>query len=178
MSMAGMQHGGMQGMQHGGMQGMQTATNTQDLQAIFNRMMADPVIRERVATDPLLQRMLAALPSGTVPGQPAAGMNMPGMQHGNMQQMPGMSMGTATMTEAQRQATEFILRLLADPSVEQRIHGDPDLHRMWSDPEVQRRLAELRAARGTAQQQQQPRQQQPPQPQRQSPATPPRHQHP
>ena len=183
MSMAGMEHGGMQGMQHGTAQRTPNTANTQDLQAIFNRMMADPVIRERVATDPLLQRMLASLPAGsTGGGQPAGAANMPGMQHGNMQQMPGMNMGAAPMTEAQRQAAEFITRLLADPSVEQRIHSDPDLHRIWSDPEVQRRIAELRAAQRAATQppgqQLQPRPQQQPQQQRQPPPAPPRHQHP
>ena len=34
------------------------------LRAIYLRMMADPVIRERVRTDPVLQRMMAALPAG------------------------------------------------------------------------------------------------------------------
>jgi hypothetical protein len=42
------------------------------------------------------------------------------------------------------QALDFAVRLLSDPEVEARIHSDPRLHQLWSDPEVQRRLAELR----------------------------------
>ncbi len=42
------------------------------------------------------------------------------------------------------QALDFVVRLLSDPQVEARIHSDPRLHALWSDPEVQRRLAELR----------------------------------
>lgn len=39
---------------------------------------------------------------------------------------------------------EFIVRLLSDPAVESRIHSDARLHQLWSDPEVQRRIEELR----------------------------------
>jgi len=189
MSMAGM-HGGMQGMQAGGnMQGMQHGNmrgaqgaqggmNEQTLRAIYERMMADPVIRERVATDPMLQRMIAGLPSAAG-RQPAGGMNMPGMQHGNMQgmqgdrqPMAGMNMGAAgAMTEERQRAVEFIVRLLSDPSVEARIHADPALHRLWSDPDVQRRLAELRSAQPAAQPGAQP-------PARRPQPQPPQHRHP
>jgi hypothetical protein len=37
-----------------------------------------------------------------------------------------------------------VARLLADPRVEARVHADPRLHRLWSDPDVQRQLAEAR----------------------------------
>lgn len=120
-----------------------------DLQAIHDRMMADPVIRERVATDPVLQRMLAALPPHQ-PGQTMPGMTMPGMQHGGMA-MESMSLRDARMTpsamsEARRVANDFIVRLLADPAVEARIHELPELHALWSDPDVQRRIRALRRA--------------------------------
>ena len=46
------------------------------LRAIHLRMMADPVIRERVRTDPVLQRMLADLPAGEAS---ITSMDMPGM---------------------------------------------------------------------------------------------------
>jgi hypothetical protein len=48
------------------------------------------------------------------------------------------------------QAIDFAVRLLSDPEVEARIHSDPRLHQLWSDPEVQRRLAELRRAQPAA----------------------------
>jgi hypothetical protein len=159
-SMAGMQHGdatqGMAGMT--GMQQGQSGSEAQ-LRAIYERMMSDPVIRERVATDPQLQRMIAALPGG----QAAEGMQgmqgMQGMDHGSMPGMSGgapggMSVGGMTagpdtvMSEERRQAIEFVVRLLSDPTVAARVDRDPDLRRLRDDPEVQRRLAELRRAQG------------------------------
>ena len=98
----------------------------QRLHEIHLRMMADPVIRDRVATDPVLQRMLVEMdmammmpPTATAGGGDAA---------------PGDA----------EQAMDFIVRLLSDPEVEARIHADPRLHQLWSDPEVQRRLEEMR----------------------------------
>ena len=155
----GMQHGGMpgmqaqpgaqdtmQGMQHGNMPGMQQqpgAQGTMDMELMMRmheRMMADPVIRERMATDPVLQRMMQQMQT------------MPQMQGPGMTNMPGMNMGAPAAAgateEDRRQAIEFIVRLLSDPSVEARVHADPELHRLWLDPEVQRRLAELRAQAG------------------------------
>jgi hypothetical protein len=44
----------------------------------------------------------------------------------------------------------FLVRLLADPAVEARIHGDARLHALWSDPDVQRLLADLRRRHATA----------------------------
>ncbi len=93
---------------------------------IHERMMADPVIRERVATDPVLQGMMREMHGGaTTSAAP-----------------PGAAADSA-------RAIDFAVRLLSDPAVEARVHADPELHRMWSDPEVQRRLAELRARRAT-----------------------------
>jgi hypothetical protein len=143
---AGMQHGAapavqgqMQGMDHAGMQHGQATEkdapagmDMQRMMEMHERMMADPVIRERVATDPVLQRMMQGMHGGAA---------MPGMEHGAMQASPA---GAAADTA---QAVDFIVRLLADPEVEARIHADPRLHRLWNDPEVQRRLAELRRQR-------------------------------
>ena len=147
-----MNAGAMAGMDHGAMAGAQDSSS---LRAVVDRMLADPVIRERAATDPVLQRMLQA--SGGANASMAGMGNMAGMQHGNMPmgQTPnavsGMSMNSAAAAglspEEQRLRNDFILRLLADPGIEARIHADPQLHRLWSDPEVQRRLQELRGAR-------------------------------
>ena len=61
---------------------------------------------------------------------------------------PGHSMqganGGAVDASDREQASDFIVRLLSDPAVEARIHSDPQLHQLWSDPDVQRRLAELK----------------------------------
>jgi hypothetical protein len=126
--------GGAPGMQHGGMQMDQTMM--QGMMEMHLRMMEDPVIRERVATDPTLQRMMQGMP----------GM-MQRMQPGHSMPMEGMPMrGAASAAEAdRRQAMEFIVLLLSDPKVASRVHSDPELHRLWSDPEVQARLQELRA---------------------------------
>lgn len=140
-----------------------SAQDTSALRAVLDRMLSDPVIRERVATDPALQRMLAQ--SGMRPATSASAGGMTGMQHGNMNMpstpggsaMPGMQHGdapapgsstTSQLTEEERRIREeFVLLLLNDPTVESRIHADPRLHRLWSDPDVQRRLWELRATR-------------------------------
>ena len=145
MSMAGMDHGAMpgmshegmaggtasppaapgqmDGMDHAGMPGMQTGAGAQgagmtmeQMMAMHARMMQDPVIRERVATDPVLRQM--------------------------MQQMGAI---TSAASPAEREANDFILRLFADPDVVSRVNSDPELRRLWEDPEVQRRLAEIRA---------------------------------
>jgi hypothetical protein len=41
-------------------------------------------------------------------------------------------------------AMELIVRLLADPQVERRIHADPELHEVWSDSRVQEHLEMMR----------------------------------
>ena len=93
---------------------------------MHERMMADPVIRARVAADSALQRMMTEV-HGDARGTGH------GAEHG----------GGAPAADS-AQALDFVVRLLSDPEVEARIHSDPRLHRLWSDPEVQRRLAELR----------------------------------
>ena len=129
--------------------------NVQQLTAIFQRMMADPVIRERVATDPVLQRMLQSAGVAAMSGMPGAqGMThgtMPGMQ-GVQQGMEGMdhnSMQTpAGVTAAdQQQAVDFILRLLSDRRVASEVNDNDRLRRLYADPDVQRRLSELRSGR-------------------------------
>jgi hypothetical protein len=89
------------------------------------RMMDDPVIRERVASDSVLQHMMSEM-------------------HTMMPAEHSMSGIGAEAGSDMEQAMDFIVRLLSDPAVESRIHADPRLHQLWSDPEVQRRLAELR----------------------------------
>jgi hypothetical protein len=71
---------------------------------------------------------------GAQPAQPGhAGHAMPGMQ--------GMS-------REMHRAMEFIVRLLADPQIDARIHADPRLHQIWADPEVQRHLQMMRQMHG------------------------------
>ena len=145
---------GMAGMDHGttaqGAAGVQGISG-EAMVAVFQRMLADPVIRERIATDPVIQQLLGGDSSAVRAGQGAGA--MPGMDHSNMPGMTPPAGGNATnratpapMTEERRQAIEFAVRLLSDPAVEARIHSDPELHKLWSDPEVQRRLTELRRA--------------------------------
>lgn len=153
--------GAMSGMDHGAMAGGNTEDTT-GVRAILDRMLADPVIRERAATDPVLQRMMQQTASMAGMGAMQHGaMNMSptqrdtagmaGMQHGNTpigqtSAMTGMNM-TPMSAEERRLRDDFILRLLADPTIESRIHADPQLHRLWSDPDVQRRFQELRGTR-------------------------------
>jgi hypothetical protein len=104
--------------------GMMSQDAMRLMHEMHERMMADPVIRERVATDPVLQRMMAEMNMSISPAVPLQNTGAAG-----------------TDTE---QAMDFVVRLLSDPEVEARIHSDPRLHQLWSDPEVQRRLQELR----------------------------------
>ena len=180
---------GMAGMDHGAMtQGQGTSMqdiSMETMMAVYRRMMADPVIRERVATDPVIQQLLGGDSSVARAAQGTAGA-MPGMDHSNMPGMgPSAGGGAASqptpapMSEERRQAIEFAVRLLSDPSVEARIHSDPELHKLWSDPEVQRRLTELRRTQlqspTRAPTRPQPTRPQPAQPQ---PTQPPPHNHP
>lgn len=174
--------GAMAAMQHG------AAEDTGGMRAVYERMMADPVIRERAATDPVLQQLMRA--AGLTAPTAGATTAMPGMEHGGMPGMqhsvtpgaaaPGTTADAAALlapnasAEDRARAVEFIVRLFSDPAVEARIHNDPELHRLWADPEVQRRLAELRAARSAPRQQPAPTPRPTPVPQ---PATP-SHQHP
>ncbi len=71
---------------------------------------------------------------GAQPAQPAhEGHGMPEMQ--------GMS-------PEMHRAMEFIIRMLADPQVDARIHANPRLHQLWADPEVQRHLQMMRQMHG------------------------------
>lgn len=93
---------------------------------MHQRLMADPVIRARVESDPELRAIVTEM-------------------HGEAAMGPG-----AAVESDSAQALDFVVRLLSDPEVQARIHSDPRLHALWSDPEVQRRLAELRRTEPTA----------------------------
>lgn len=165
-SMAGMSHGAMAGMGQDapgmpGMPGMPGANPTQGmsaqtLQAIVDRMLADPVIRERVATDPVLQRLLAATPASAT-----SGAGMQGMQHGNMPGMGGMPQGNqgtrgatiapsgampgmdhSNMPGMQRGAVPAGPSALAPgaPMTEERRQAIEFLVRLFSDPAVEGRI--------------------------------------
>jgi hypothetical protein len=115
------EHSAMPGMQPA--QGAPASANVQ-MTELHERLMADPIIRQRLEADTALHRLV--------------------------QQMHGTTSRVATEGAASdsAQAIDFAVRLLADPQVQARVHSDPRLHRLWSDPEVQRRLAELRRQQG------------------------------
>jgi hypothetical protein len=105
---------------------------------------------------------VAALPTPTVP----RGMSMAGMDHAghaahgdpaahadHADHAPPAQDAHADhagheMTPAMHRAMEFIVRLLADPQVEARIHADPRLHETWARPAVQQYLQRLRQMHG------------------------------
>lgn len=126
--------------QHAGHEPSAGITDNQQMrlmQEIHTRMMADPVIRERVATDPVLQRLMQRMARG--PGSDTTGDHA---AHGD---------AAAADSAGAREAMEFVTLLLSDPKVEERLHADPKLHRLWSDPEVQRCLATLRQLKDSGQ---------------------------
>lgn len=112
--------------QAGGIPQTPSSMSMEGMRAMHDRMMADPVIRERIATDPVLRRMMSDLAVD------------PGADH------TAHGSGGAPADSAGRAAMEFVLLLLERPDVEARIHADPRMHALWSDPAVQQCLRALR----------------------------------
>ncbi|HUE95321.1 MAG TPA: hypothetical protein VMN39_01600 [Longimicrobiaceae bacterium] len=108
--------------------GMTSEEHMRTMHEMHVRMMADPQIQQRVAADSALQRMMAEMQSAMMSGQPA-------------DQSAGASGSDVDLVGA------FILRLLADPGIEGRIHADPTLHQLWSDPALQEELRRMRESR-------------------------------
>jgi hypothetical protein len=121
---AGAAAAGHVGMQHGAAPEAD-GEHMRRMHELHTRMLADPVIRARLKADPELSRMVEEMEAAA----PAAA---------------SLPLPAGTDAADREQAIEFIVRLLSDPEVEARVHSDPELHRLWADPEVQRRLAELR----------------------------------
>jgi hypothetical protein len=59
--------------------------------------------------------------------------------------------GAGSDTTEARQVMEFVTLLLSDPRIEARVHADPRLHRLWSDPQVQRCLETMRRLKASGQ---------------------------
>jgi hypothetical protein len=120
------------------MDAMADSTQLRLMHEIHARMMADPVIRERVATDPVLHQLLQRMPRAMRGDSTGA--------HAD-HRMAGVPPDTA---EA-RQVMEFVTFLLSDSTVEARVHADPRLHRLWLDPDVQRCLQTMRRLKSSGQ---------------------------
>jgi hypothetical protein len=99
---------------------------------------------------------VAELPTPTVPrGMSMAGTDHTAMGHadtadahaGHVQQ-PDSTPAMPEMSPEVHRAMEFIVRLLADPQVQARIHATRRLHELWSDPAVQRHLDMMRRMHG------------------------------
>ena len=88
-----------------------------------------PLAQGKVGRDPVLREMMRAVPSSP----DSAGAHA------------GHDISTAPGEAAAQAAMEFVLLLLSDPQIESRIHADPEMHRLWTDPAVQRCLATMRS---------------------------------
>jgi hypothetical protein len=77
-------------------------------------------------------------------------MQRPGAHEGHAPAPPA-GRGATADTSAAREAMEFVTLLLSDPQIEARVHTDPRLHRLWSDPAVQRCLERMRRLRAAGQ---------------------------
>jgi hypothetical protein len=130
-SMAGMQHAGAK-------DSAMDSEQVRVMQEIYMRMMADSVIRERAANDPVLQQLMQRMPEG-MRGDTT------GVHAGH-----GADSAAADTPEARR-AMEFVTLLLSDPQIEARVHADERLHRLWSDPDVQRCLETMRRLKASGQ---------------------------
>ena len=129
-SMAGMQHAG-------GDSAMAESEQLRVMQEIYARLMADPVIRERAAKDSVLQRLMERVPHG--------------MRGDSMDVHAGHRVDSAGTEADGRRTMELVTLLLSDPEIEARVHADPRLHRLWSDPDVQRCLETMRRLKASGQ---------------------------
>jgi hypothetical protein len=117
---------------------MMDSGQVQVMQEIYMRMMADPVIRERVAADTVLQQLMQRMPEGMM-GDTTA------LHAGHRAD------SAAADTPEARRAMEFVMLLLSNPQIEARVHADERLHRLWSDPDVQRCLETMRRLKASGQ---------------------------
>ncbi len=102
------------------------AGSMDQMMEMHRRMMADPVIRERVETDPVLKSLMSNMDSTHTPTASAPDPNA-------------------------RAAMEFVTRLLSDPTIEARIQADPQLRPLWADPAVQQCLATMKRLKASGQ---------------------------
>jgi hypothetical protein len=116
-----------------------------ELHEMHVRLMQDPVIRQRMMADTALHGMMMRMME-RMPAEHRA--EMLRMMHGG--DAGHAEHGAAASPGEVERGLDFVARLLSDPEVAARVHADPELHRLWSDPEVQRRLAELRARQAPA----------------------------
>jgi hypothetical protein len=114
-AMPGREDHAMPGMQH-------DRISLRQVTELLDRMIADDTIRQRVEADSTLRRLTNEIRETARTGRDAEG----------GREMDG------------HQTMEFIVRLLADPQVDARIHADPELHRLWADPAVQHHLRMMR----------------------------------
>lgn len=109
------------------------------LGVIVQRLLSDPVIRERAASDPKLQEMLRGVGMGMTP--------MADMHPSGISGMSGMSgMSGDLSREDQAAADAFMVRLLMDPAVKEDVGKSQARRRLFQDPDLQRKLVELGAA--------------------------------
>lgn len=117
--------------------------------AVLERMLADPVIRERIATDPLLHVLVEAVAPPTAGIAPMADAidhaGMAGMDHGAMGAMdhgamPGMAPAAGVDATADEKLRALAAVLLRDPAIRMRVQTDPELRTLWSDASVRRFL--------------------------------------
>ncbi|HYJ79171.1 MAG TPA: hypothetical protein VEW03_06205, partial [Longimicrobiaceae bacterium] len=103
---------------------------------LYRHLTTDPVIYSVVAGDSALLRTLRDF-----------WLELPHAERLRLMRPPGREApeGEPPLPEAvARRAGAVVVRLLADPRVEARVHAGPALHQRWSDPRVQRVLAALR----------------------------------
>jgi hypothetical protein len=94
---------------------------------VQRRLHADHA-RHELWEDPAVQRHLATMREAVTTGA------MP--DHDQMDR------------EGMHRAMDLFVRMLADPEVDARIHADPELHRLWEDPAVQRHIEMMREMHG------------------------------
>lgn len=127
------------GIQHGAPAAVPNDSSTQQLLALLRRMMADPVIRERVANYPGMQAMLRSFADVIAAQGPQESADAASMGHRSMAH-------PATDHQTQLLAEQFIARLLAKTDVQERIQTQSTWRRLWADPELRQRLANLRVS--------------------------------
>jgi hypothetical protein len=126
--------------------GMGFVARLLDDAAVQRRIHAVPELHE-AWEDPAVQRHLEMMRRMHGEHGDAAGHQHPGARQQEHDRDRQAMMERMAGDPGMRRAMDFVVRIMDDPGVRQRIHAVHELHEAWEDPEVQRHLEMMRQHR-------------------------------